>query len=141
MAPKRYSFSQPEDVKKIYQLNGSFIKSDFYSPFLAPNREDQSVFLIQDNEYHKERRRKLSPLYTMSSMVSYEDAVNKMTSVCIRKLKQFAKEQRVLSVPSFMQLYAFDVIGEITVSCFFILPSLYQQFGLTSLYSSTEASK
>lgn len=51
----------------------------------------------------------------MSTMVSYEEAVNKMTRVCIRKMREFAEARRLISVPDFMQYYAFDVIGEITV--------------------------
>jgi hypothetical protein len=51
----------------------------------------------------------------MSSMVSYEKAVDEMNHVCIRKLYQFAEERRLIDVPQWTQLYAFDVIGEITV--------------------------
>ena len=51
----------------------------------------------------------------MSAMVSYERAVDKMTEVCIQKLHQFSEERRLVDIPHFMQYYAFDVIGEITV--------------------------
>jgi len=52
----------------------------------------------------------------MSTMVAYESAVDRMTAVCLRKLGQIGREERSVSVPQFMQYYAFDVIGEITVS-------------------------
>lgn len=65
---------------------------------------------------HADRRRKVASLYTMSTMVAYESAVDRMTAVCLRKLGQILKEKRLVSVPQFMQYYAFDVIGEITVS-------------------------
>ena len=51
----------------------------------------------------------------MSTMIAYESAVDRMTAVCLRKLGQIGREERSLSVPRFMQYYAFDVIGEITV--------------------------
>lgn len=51
----------------------------------------------------------------MSTMVSYEDAVDRMTAICIRKLTEFATDKRRFAFPEFMQYYAFDVIGEITV--------------------------
>ncbi|KAL1854961.1 hypothetical protein Plec18170_004373 [Paecilomyces lecythidis] len=50
----------------------------------------------------------------MSTMVTYEEAVDKMTAVCVRKMRRFANEGRLISIPDFMQYYAFDVIGEIT---------------------------
>ncbi|KAH7237944.1 cytochrome P450 [Fusarium solani] len=114
VGPNRYSVSQPKDVKTIYELGGKFTKSDYYKPLLNPNPEEQNIFPIQDNERHKERRRRISPLYTMSSMVSYEPAVDDMTAVCMRKLYQFAEEGRLIDIPHWMQYYAFDVIGEIT---------------------------
>ncbi|CAI6095293.1 unnamed protein product [Clonostachys chloroleuca] len=114
IGPNRYSLSQPKDVKKIYELGGKFIKTDYYKPLLNPVVEEQNIFPIQDNNLHKERRRKISPMYTMSSMVSYEPAVDEMTTICIDKLYQFAKESRLVHVPHFVQYYAFDVIGAIT---------------------------
>lgn len=116
VGPNRYSVSQPSDVKIIYELGGKFIKSDYYNPLLSPNPDEQNIFAIQDHELHKERRRKISSLYTMSSMVSYEKAVDEMTQVCMRKMSQFAEEGRLIDIPHWMQYYAFDVIGEITAS-------------------------
>ncbi|KAH7160421.1 cytochrome P450 [Dactylonectria estremocensis] len=114
VGPNRYSVSQPADVKIIYELGGKFIKSDYYNPLLSPNPDEQNIFAIQDHELHKERRRKISSLYTMSSMVHYEKAVDEMTQVCISKMSQFAEEGRLIDIPHWMQYYAFDVIGEIT---------------------------
>lgn len=122
IGPNRYSLSQPKDVKKIYEIGGKYIKSDFYNPFHSPIADEQNIFAMKDNILHKERRRKISPMYTMSSMVSYEPAVDEMTHICIDKLYQFAKEKRLVDVPHFVQHYAFDVIGAITVS-FFMTPT------------------
>ncbi|KAH7236613.1 cytochrome P450 [Fusarium tricinctum] len=114
VGPNRYSLSQPKDVKKVYELGGKYVKTDYYNPLLNPVVEKQNIFTIKDNNLHKERRRKISPMYTMSSMVSYEPAVDEMTHICIDKLYQFAKERRLVEVPHFVQYYAFDVIGAIT---------------------------
>ena len=114
IAPNRFSFSGPEDVKKIYILGGKFPKSDYYEPSGDPHR--RNIFSVQDMADHADRRRKVSSLYSMSTMVAYESAVDRMTAVCLRKLGQIGAEERFVSVPDFMQYYAFDVIGEITVS-------------------------
>lgn len=115
VGPNRYSFSRPEDVKIIYEIGSKFIKTEYYDTLSPSDPAKRNLFTIRDQDVHKDRRRKISTLYTMSSMVSYEEAVDKMTNVCIRKMRQFAEEERVFSVPDFMQYYAFDVIGEITV--------------------------
>ncbi|OKP06708.1 Pisatin demethylase [Penicillium subrubescens] len=114
IGPNRYSFTLPQAVKKIYELGGKFEKSQYYSPLLSPDPATQHIFPMLDNERHKDRRRKISALYTMSTMVSYENAVDKLNEVCIRKIHQFAEERRLIDIPHWMQYYAFDVIGEIT---------------------------
>ncbi|KAG6363849.1 hypothetical protein INS49_008952 [Diaporthe citri] len=116
VGPNRYSISLPSGVKTIYELGGKYSKSDYYRPLQVADIEQQNIFSLQDNELHKERRRKVSSLYTMSSMVTYEKAVDEMNSVCIRKMQQFAEQGRLVNIPQWMQYYAFDVIGEITFS-------------------------
>ncbi|KAM6529355.1 hypothetical protein FALCPG4_007491 [Fusarium falciforme] len=50
----------------------------------------------------------------MSTMITYEKAVDDMTEVLAKKLRVFANEGRPFHFPRFMQYYAFDVIGQIT---------------------------
>jgi cytochrome P450 len=115
VGPNRYSFNAPADVKVIYELGGKFTKSEFYEPLLAADPDERNIFCLRDPSVHKERRKYVSKLYSMSTMVFYEEAVNKMTTVCIRKLRQFVDRKQTIFLPDFMQYYAFDVIGEITV--------------------------
>ncbi|KAF2636018.1 cytochrome P450 [Massarina eburnea CBS 473.64] len=116
VGPNRYSFSDPTAVKTIYELGSKFLKSDYYNPILHPVPALQNIFAMRDPELHKARRRKVANLYTMSTMVSYEPAVDKLNRVCLRKLREFAAEDRVVDIPQFIQYYAFDVIGEITLN-------------------------
>ncbi|KAJ6055375.1 hypothetical protein N7444_004473 [Penicillium canescens] len=113
IAPNKYSFSEADDLKKIYAFGGKFPKSEFYDPQGNPFRKN--IFNVRDMTDHADRRRKYASLYSMSTMVAYEDAVDRMTAVCIRKMQQFLSEERSISLPQFMQYYAFDVIGEISV--------------------------
>ncbi|KAE8421602.1 cytochrome P450 [Aspergillus pseudocaelatus] len=110
VSPKRYSVIDPQDVKKIYGFGGDFPKSEFYDSLGDP----RNIFTVRDNEDHKDRRRKVASLYTMSAMVAYEDAVDRMTTLCIKKMNELAANRKLISIPKFMQFYAFDVIGEIT---------------------------
>ncbi|KXG49221.1 Cytochrome P450 [Penicillium griseofulvum] len=110
VGPKRYSIIQPQAVKTIYDLSGKYTKSSFYNA----QGSDDDIFTMRDNTEQRDRRRKVAPLYSMSAMVSYEDAIDRMTTICMGKMDEFAKEKRLISIPNFMQFYAWDVIGEIT---------------------------
>lgn len=52
----------------------------------------------------------------MSTMIAYEPAVDRMTAILCNKFDDFTKRKNWVDVPEFMQLYAFDVIADITVS-------------------------
>ncbi|KAJ5976750.1 Cytochrome P450 [Penicillium viridicatum] len=36
-------------------------------------------------------------------MVSYEDAIDRMTTLCMGKMDEFAKEKQLIAIPNFMQ--------------------------------------
>lgn len=51
----------------------------------------------------------------MSSLVGYEPYINNCIAIFDEKLKFHARERKSLDLAAWFQLYAFDVIGEITV--------------------------
>lgn len=97
----------------MYALGTKFAKSKYYLD--AGDPENVNIFSIKDNQEHAEKRRKVASLYSMSTLIAYEEAVDRMTSVLMGKFRQFADSQIVVNIPRFVQFYAFDVIGEITV--------------------------
>lgn len=70
---------------------------------------------MRDEKLHSHRKRKLVGLYNMSTMVHYEPAVNDMNQLLVRKFDEYASQGTLIDLPEFMQYYAFDVIGKITV--------------------------
>lgn len=52
----------------------------------------------------------------MSSLVGYEPYVNNCIAIFTEKFTKHAKNQESLDLTRYFQYYAFDVIGEITVS-------------------------
>lgn len=52
----------------------------------------------------------------MTTIKSYEPFIDVQTAVLDQKLGEFAQSRQVLSLPDLLQKYAFDVIGEVTVS-------------------------
>jgi hypothetical protein len=60
-------------------------------------------------------RRKLAKPYAMSSLVSYEPYVNECTALLKSRLGEIAAAGKDANMGRWFQLYAFDVIGQITV--------------------------
>ncbi|CAG8901745.1 unnamed protein product [Penicillium egyptiacum] len=114
LAPNRYSISDPTVIRTIYGPGSKFSKSDFYSPFGSTSGH-KDVFSETINEKHALERKKISNMYTMSSLLSYEPFVDKVNGEFMAALADHAQHGNVFDLFTWMQFYAFDVIGEITL--------------------------
>ncbi|KAL4889466.1 cytochrome P450, partial [Aspergillus ambiguus] len=114
LAPNRYSISDPSVIRVIYGPGSKFSKSEYYDPFGAPRLDHRDVFSERSNEKHAVERRKTSNMYAMSSLVSYEPFVDKVNGQFMTALARLARHGREFDLFTWMQFYAFDVIGEIT---------------------------
>lgn len=61
-------------------------------------------------------RRKVASLYSMTSLVSYEPYVDNCVDLLNDHFNKFAESSSDIDLAHWLQCYAFDVIGEITVS-------------------------
>ncbi|KAJ5883229.1 uncharacterized protein N7473_010115 [Penicillium subrubescens] len=114
LSPNRYSISDPTAIRTIYGIGSKFPKSDYYTPFGTP-LDHKDVFSEISNEKHASERRKISNMYAMSSLVSYEPFVDKVNGEFMAALADHAQHGRAFDLFTWMQFYAFDVIGEITL--------------------------
>ena len=96
-------------------MSGSFQKSSYYDAFAEPGT-DRALFNSRDALHHARLRRTQAQLYSMTTIKSYEPFVDAQNTVLERKLREFAESKQTVSLPEFLQKYAFDVIGEMTVS-------------------------
>lgn len=101
-------------IKTILGHSRAFAKSAFYRPFGMPDKTN--LFSEPENTNHAAMRRHISMLYSTSTLLSYEVFIDSCTSILVTKFREFARAGRRVHMPDFMQYYAFDVIGEITVS-------------------------
>jgi cytochrome P450 len=113
IAPNVYSIDSPSDTKLIYS-GRNFRKTGFYSAAGIPHLPN--IFSMDDEKEHSDRKRRIGSLYSITSVMHYEPAVDKINRACIAKLTEWAAGSGMeVNVPDLMQRYAFDVIGEITV--------------------------
>lgn len=115
LAPNRYSIADPSCVRAIYGIGSKFSKSDYYHPFGNPDTLHKDLFSEQRNVVHAESRRKQAGMYSTSSLKNYEPFVDSVNATFLDKLGEFAKTGQAFKLFSYLQFYAFHVIGEITI--------------------------
>lgn len=113
LAPNRYSINDGEAVKVILGHHNALEKSKYYLPFGHPDRNN--LFTEPSLAVHAKIRRPIAQLYSQTTLLSYEPFVDTCNTILLKILEEHAQNGKALNVRELMQLYAFDVIGEITV--------------------------
>ncbi|KAF4863744.1 Cytochrome P450 monooxygenase andK [Colletotrichum siamense] len=119
LGPNTLSFADPAALKTIYGLNKGFVKSDFYivQQSVVKGHSLQSLFSTTDNSFHSQFRRCVNSAFSMSALVQYEPFVDNTTKLFLSQTeKLFAGNPEGCDFTTWLQFYAFDVIGEITYS-------------------------
>ncbi|PVI00580.1 cytochrome P450 [Periconia macrospinosa] len=114
IAPNEFSIDDAEAVKIIYGHGTLFNKSPWY--YAAGHPYNRDLFTEQDAKLHAEKRRTVASLYSMSTLLHMEPCVHECTSLLKDRLTEFATSRTVFNLQYWLQCYAFDVIGLITVA-------------------------
>ena len=122
LGPNSVSITDLEAVKKIYALNSGFVKSDFYpvQQTISKGKRLYTLFTSTDEKFHAKLRRAVANAYSMSSLVQFEPLVDSTIEVFLKELgSRFGDksgEEGVCDFGTWLQYYAFDVIGELSFS-------------------------
>lgn len=116
VAPRMYSIDDPAAVKLMYGVQNPLPKSDWYGAWGDPRVANHNLFSALDAKVHSMMRRKVSNLYAMTSIKSYEPFVDTCIRILVDRFDRFANSGEMFDLQHWMQCYAFDVIGELTVS-------------------------
>ncbi|OJJ06598.1 hypothetical protein ASPVEDRAFT_45955 [Aspergillus versicolor CBS 583.65] len=119
IAPNEVAISDPASVKEIYGINSGFSKTDFYTPWRPSFARFPDHFTSTDEIIHKERRRIVNSIYSMSSIVKFEHFIDVCTELFMTRMGEFAQQQEPVNLATWVQWYAFDVIGELYFSSMF----------------------
>jgi len=80
----------------------------------------QSLFNTTDEQFHARLRRAVSNAYAMSTLVNFEPFVDSTSTEFLKQLKHRYADRPgasgICDLGSWLQYYAFDVIGELTYS-------------------------
>jgi cytochrome P450 len=119
LGPNSLSFADPKAIKAIYGLNKGYIKSDFYivQQAISNGHRLPSLFSTTDENFHAQLRRCVNSAFSMTTMVQYEPMVDSTTELFLSQTEElYAKTGKTCDFSTWLQFYAFDVIGEMTYS-------------------------
>ncbi|KAL9031271.1 MAG: hypothetical protein Q9196_000678 [Gyalolechia fulgens] len=113
------SVGDATEISSIYGFKANLGKSDFYRVllFYAKGRPVPTIFATQDESLHRMLKKPITPIYSMSNLVSFEPYVDTTINALIARLDRlFVKTGAPCDLGKWLQMFAFDVMGEITFS-------------------------
>ncbi|KAK3680865.1 cytochrome P450 [Podospora appendiculata] len=123
LGPNCISVGDPLEVPKIYGTSTSFGKaspSDFYKTLqpMIGGRRIPGLFHTQDNEVHRALKKPIAGIYSMTNLVEFEPRVDSTIRFLLQRLDETQQGDPSGSVDlgTWLQWFAFDVMGEITFS-------------------------
>ncbi|KKA25196.1 Uncharacterized protein T310_0787 [Rasamsonia emersonii CBS 393.64] len=124
IAPNEYSIDDVDAVKIIYGQGSKFTKSPWYiasgNPSSPPHASD--LFSELSPTRHALNRRQVAQLYSVTNLLKMEPCVRECTALLTARFEEFARsgsnlqKGEVVDLQHWLQCYAFDVIGLITVA-------------------------
>ncbi|KAL2856972.1 cytochrome P450 [Aspergillus pseudodeflectus] len=116
IGPRHVSVSDPAAIPVIYGLNKGFTKTGFYPiQCISWNKQPQmNLFSTRDEQFHRDQKRPVANAYSMTSLLEMEPAVDSCTEIFFSRLRDFADQKKPVDLGTWLQYYAFDVVGEFT---------------------------
>ncbi|KAK4980787.1 hypothetical protein LTR66_010359 [Elasticomyces elasticus] len=110
--PNEVSVADPNAIKSIYGAGTKFRKSDWYSVWQGHRKFD--IFAERNEKVHGTQRRLISRPYAMESLKELEPYVDDAVDRFMGHMKD--REGETVDMGKWVQLFAFDIIGEVTFS-------------------------
>ncbi|KAK4496721.1 hypothetical protein PRZ48_012704 [Zasmidium cellare] len=119
IGPNTVLVSRPDIVQDIYGISKGFVKSEFYHVWqnIVNGKRAASLVFTTDEAQHAKMKRPIASAYSLSTLVEFEPLIDSTTAVFLSRLDDlFANTNKVCDLGTWLQWYAFDVIGELTLS-------------------------
>lgn len=72
-----------------------------------------NLFSTRDEKFHRDQKRPVANAYSMTSLLELEPAIDSCTQIFTSKLGNFANQSAPVDLGTWLQYYAFDVVGEV----------------------------
>ncbi|KAM5361846.1 hypothetical protein ACJZ2D_012876 [Fusarium nematophilum] len=115
IAPNYYSIDDPSAVRTLYGAGSNFAKGHWYSAASNPSSRIRDVFTELDGKHHAAHRRQIAQLYSVGTLLKMEDTMDECSIELGQRFSDFSDTGEVINLQWWLQAYAFDVIGAISV--------------------------
>ncbi|KAL8707634.1 MAG: hypothetical protein Q9220_007372 [cf. Caloplaca sp. 1 TL-2023] len=110
--PNEVSVSDPAAIKTIYAPGSKFKKSEWYGVWQGHRAFD--LFAERNERKHGMQRRLVSNIYSTDSLLQSESHIDRCLKDFLGKLRQ--RVSQPINLGLWLQLFAFDIVGEVTFS-------------------------
>ncbi|KAI9667683.1 MAG: hypothetical protein M1821_000500 [Bathelium mastoideum] len=117
--PNAVMVSDPSAIEKIYGFKIRFPKSEMYDAIMPRVKGGKipDVFATRDEHVHRQMRRPVANLYSVTSLIRFEPAMTSTLHYFFSRLdEEFTDKKKDLDLFKWIQLFMFDVLGEVTFS-------------------------
>ncbi|KAI0435574.1 cytochrome P450 CYP4/CYP19/CYP26 subfamily protein [Xylaria telfairii] len=118
--PNNVMFSNPEAISTVYTTRTGFPKSQFYTtlqPYTPKGGSLPAVFNTPDENIHRQLKTPIANLFASNNILNYEPGVDETLSIMKEKLdSQYVDHSQVFQLSSWIQYFAFDVMGTLAFS-------------------------
>lgn len=81
-----------------FQKLGSLHQTDYYDAWAPPNNGYVGHFPARNEKEHSERRRIVNNVYSMSSVLESENAIDSCTQLFCETMRDFAKQNSIVDL-------------------------------------------
>ncbi|PVH83865.1 cytochrome P450 [Cadophora sp. DSE1049] len=112
IAPNELSIVDGNAVKQLYSHGSKSVKTSWYKTW-EPSNGRTNVFAVQDKKMHSYLRKRVSSIYSMSSILKYEPYVQVCLSLLMKQLMKHARVGDTIDMAMWTNAFAYDVVGEL----------------------------
>lgn len=112
IAPSEVSIVDGDVLKKLYGHGKPAKKTEWYSTWEIPGAAT-AFFAQQDPKYHSFLRKRVSHVYSMTSVVGMEPYIQGCLDLMLHLLRKHADAGTTIDMSEWTNAFAYDVVGEI----------------------------
>ncbi|KAI4632109.1 uncharacterized protein J4E87_001580 [Alternaria ethzedia] len=113
-APDEVHVSDPSAIPILYPTQQPLEKTDWYLTYRAVNLGPSPDLFTDDNEkHHAAHRRTVGSVYTLSSILKNERAVDELMTLFGKRLGRFADREEDVDFGLWLEMFSFDSVGAV----------------------------
>jgi cytochrome P450 len=112
IAPGELSVVDGDTLKRLYGHGKPAKKTPWYSTWEIPGAST-AFFAQQDPKYHAFLRKRVSHVYSMTSIVAMEPYIQSCLDLMLQLLQKYADSGETVDMSEWTNAFAYDVVGEI----------------------------